>query len=459
MKALSMNDPMAKTYKTAAVFCLAASAYFFAPASLPEPARRVFFVFVWAALMWALEVIPLYATSLAVVILLTFLLSLPGTGALPASRGIGEFYGLFADPVIMLFLGGFVLAAALHKFHIDQFLVQKIVRFFGRQAYAFLLGFIATSAFISMWMSNTATTALMLALLKPVLEKLRSTDRFATALVLGVAFGANIGGIGTPVGTPPNAIVLGLLAKQGIGISFASWMLMAVPLVVTLLLILSVVLYKMFPPQQKQVTIDLGHAMVLDGRTKAVMSIAVVTVILWLSTPLHNIPESLVALLSVGAIISFGFLDRKDFNNIEWDILVLMWGGLALGKAMEITGLAKWVVGLPFFEVQGFALVGLFVAITFVVSTVMSNTAATSILVPLALSVSSENPVYLALVVTLTCGFDMALPVSSPPNALAFSTGRVKSMDMIKAGFLISIIAVVLIMAGYRYIFPITIGQ
>ncbi len=445
-------------FKSGLTLVLAALSYFFAPASLPEPARRVLFVFVLAAFSWALEIIPLYATSLAVVILLTFLLGLPGGGLNWAGKGITEFYVLFSDPVIMLFLGGFVLAAAVHKFHIDQFIVGKVIKLFGSGPYSLLVGFMMTSAFISMWMSNTATTALMLALLKPILDQMHSEDKFATALILGVTFAANIGGIGTPVGTPPNAIVLGLLAKQGIVINFISWMMMAVPLVFMLLFFSSIVLYKMFHPAKKELVLNVRQDMALDIKTKAVMGIAALTITLWLTAPFHKVPESLVALFSVGIITATGLLNRKDFDNIEWDILVLMWGGLALGKAMEMTGLAKWIVGLPIFGIEGYGLVLVFIALTFVLSTFMSNTAATSILVPLALSISTENPVYLALVITLTCGFDMALPVSTPPNAMAFSTGRLKSMDMIKSGLFISIIAIIAILVGYKLVFPLTIG-
>lgn len=436
----------------------AAAAYFFAPAELSEPARRTLFIFVLAAFSWALEMIPLHATSLGVVILLTFSLSLPGAAAGMPGKGFTEFYALFADPVIMLFLGGFVLAAAVHKFYIDQFLVQKISKFFGQQAYFVLLGFMTTAALISMWMSNTATTVLMLALLKPVLEQLHSQDKFDTALILAVVFGANIGGIGTPVGTPPNAIALGLLAKQGIVISFASWMMMAVPLVIILLFFSSIILYRMFPPAQKNIRFTVAHTMDLDPKTRAVIAIAAATIIFWVTAPIHKIPESLIALTSVGVIVASGILDRKDFNGIEWDILVLMWGALALGKAMEMTGLAQWIVSLPLFEVKGFALVFVFAALTFIVSTFMSNTAAASILAPLALSVPSENPAHLVLVVALVCGFDMTLPVSSPPNAIAFSTGRVRTMDMIKAGTVVSLAAVAVILLGYKFIFARVMG-
>jgi sodium-dependent dicarboxylate transporter 2/3/5 len=175
------------------------------------------------------------------------------------------------------------------------------------------------------------------------------------------------------------------------------------------------------------------------------------TVFLWLSSGWHGIPESVVSLLAVGLFVGLGFLSREDINGLHWDILILMWGGLALGKAMEISGLGQWVVGLPLFAQEGFGLVATFCLLTVVVSIFVSNTPTANLLVPLAMSVPGGDRLLLAVVVALSASFDMLLPISTPSNALAFSTRIISVKDMLKSGFVIVVAAIVLVLAGYRF--------
>lgn len=436
-----------------AVFACSAAliAYIFLPASCPEPAKRTAAVFILAACFWASEVIPLFATSLVVILLLVFSLARPGGALGMDQNGYQIFLLPFSSPVIMLFLGGFVLARVVQKHRLDQLIVGRLLRVFGDKPYPVLLGFILVTGFISLWMSHTAATALMLAMIGPVLSHLDPDDLFKKALVLAIPFAANIGGIGTPVGTPPNAIAIGILADEGIKINFLSWMMMAVPLALALLLITSVILYLMFRPKQKRLRISFEAEGRLGGRAKAVLGIALLTIILWLTSGWHGIPESIVSLLSVGLFAAFGLLNREDINSIHWDILILMWGGLALGKAMEVSGLGEWIVGLPLFAQEGFLLVATFCLLTVFVSIFISNTPTANLIVPLAMSVPGENKVLLAVIVALSCSFDMILPISTPSNALAFSTNVISTKDMLKSGIVVIVIAIAFVLLGYPF--------
>ena len=352
--------------------CAALVVYLVLPSSCPEPARRTAAVFVLAAIFWAFEIIPLFATSLLVVLLLVFFLAKPGGVLGMDETGYQIFLLPFSNPVIMLFLGGFVLAKVVQKYRADQAMVSRLLPFFGTKPYFILLGFIFATAFLSLWMSHTASTALMLAIIAPILSRLDEDDYFKKALVLAIPFSANIGGIGTPVGTPPNAITIGILAEQGIKIHFLSWMMMAIPLALILLLFTSVILYRMFPPKHRHLSISFALKERLSARAKGTIGIGLLTVVLWLTSGWHRIPESVVSLLSVALFSAFGFLNREDMNGIHWDILVLMWGGLALGQAMEVSRLGQWVVALPLFSQTGFLLVVTFCLLTVLVSIFVS---------------------------------------------------------------------------------------
>lgn len=429
----------------------AAATYFFLPADCPEPARRTAAVFVLAAFFWGMEIIPLFATSILVVVLLIFLLAKPG-GVLGADEaGFKLFFLPISNPIIMLFLGGFVLAAMVQKYRVDHVIVGRLLGFLGTRPYLILLGFGAATACMAMWMSNTAATALMLAVIGPVLAGLDADDRFKKALVLAIPFSASIGGIGTPVGTPPNAIAMGILAEHGIRISFLSWVLMAIPLVALMLLMTSILLYRMFPSKHPSITVRLELGEKLKGRAKGVIAIALLTILLWLTSEWHGIPESVVSLLGVALFAVFGFLSHEDMNSIHWDILILMWGGLALGQAMEISRLGEWVVALPLFDHSGFTLVAIFCVLTVLISTVISNTATANLLIPLAMSMPGENRALLAIVIALSSSFDMILPISTPPNAMAFATKVITARDLFRAGVVVMIAGAGLILLGHPF--------
>ncbi len=434
----------------ALVLILALGVYVVCPANMGEAARRMSFIFVVAAFFWAFEIIPLYATALLIVLLEVFLLAKPG-GVLGMSKnGYQIFLNPFADPIIMLFLGGFILADAVRKYELDQRLVQTLLKWFGDKPFFILLGFLLTGGILSMWMSNTATAALMLVMMRPLLAQINLTDPFRKALVLAIPFGANLGGIGTPVGSPPNAITMSLLSKQGVDIQFVSWMKMGVPLALGLLVLTSLILYILFPAQTKKINFTFPSLAKTTMQQYEVLFILGATVLLWLTTNWHHIPEALIALLAAGGLMSLRLMNVQDLKNTEWDLLVLMWGGLALGEGMEKTGLTQWIVQLPIFQQEGILLVGLFSLLTVVLSTFMSNTATANLMVPLVLKIPSDEKIFLAIMVGISCSLAMALPISTPPNALAFASQMIKSKDMFKAGICVSIVSLFILLIGYK---------
>jgi sodium-dependent dicarboxylate transporter 2/3/5 len=433
---------MKSARKTLLTLLVAASVYALLPAAYPEPAKRMAFIFTVAAFFWALEIIPLYATSLFVIVLEIFLFR----------SDYHVFLSPFSNPVIFLFLGGFTLAAALHKHRLDVELARRLLSVFGKRSLLVVVGFMATTAFFACWMSGTAATAMMLVLIQPLLSQIKNDDPLRKALVLAIPFGARIGGLCTPVGTPPNAIVVGILEKHGFHLSFLSWVAMGVPLALVILLVSALTLFLMFKPHHPHISFTLVQEAPVDRKGKAVFVVGGLTIVMWLSTSLHHIPEAVVSLLAAAVFFGMNLLDKDDLKRIDWDILILMWGGLALGEGMERSGLTAWIVRSPVFTQSGLALLAALCVLAMVVSTFMSNTAAANLLIPLAMSLPGENTVLLGVAVALACSFDIPLPISSPPNALAFSTGAISVKDMLKAGIPIAITAIILIVAASHFV-------
>ncbi len=314
------------------------------------------------------------------------------------------------------------------------------------------------SGFFSMWISNTASTALMILLIKPILKQIDSDDPLRKSLVLAVAFGANIGGIATPIGTPPNAIAVGILADHGISVSFLGWMVMAFPLALFIMILAALSLFLFFPPKTSFIKYKLPPRTPLSAQAKWVMVVAAFIILLWLTKSIHQIPEALVALLGVGILSAFKLIGTKDFKSIDWDILILMWGGLALGQGMQTSGLVDHFISLPIFAAHGVALVAALCFLAVILSSFMSNTATANILLPIAMSFTAFDKSLLSITVALSCSFALAFPISTPPNAMAYSLGTFKTKDMFKVGAPLTLIAVIVVLLGFEYIIPRAFG-
>ncbi|MEM6506355.1 MAG: DASS family sodium-coupled anion symporter [Planctomycetota bacterium] len=453
---------------------LSVGLYFFLPPSISELQRRMLCVFVVAALFWAFEVLPLYATSLLVIAMMILFLAtegglagvLPGVQAIPEGTSISSkgFLAAFGSNIIILFMGGFLLSAALTKHEIDRAIAAKVIRPFLSSPMMLMYGVLLISAFFSMWMSNTATAAMMIAILRPILKQLPANDKYHRGLVLAVPFGANIGGVGTPIGTPPNAVAYAAInAAGGPGtITFLQWMMMGVPLALMLLVLVGQLLYRTHRPASDLALPNVEGPKRISWYGKLTLSILLATVALWLTGEWHGIGAGTVALLAAVALTALSVLDKYDVDSIDWNILILMWGGLAMGVGIEQSGLSDLVASADLAGLPGrlLGLAAVIVVLSIVLSTFMSNTATANLLVPivLALSFTLEDKTQLAVLCALGCSFAMAMPVSTPPNAIAFATGEVRASTLFKLGGLVSIFSGIVLIAGYRIVMPIVLG-
>jgi solute carrier family 13 (sodium-dependent dicarboxylate transporter), member 2/3/5 len=420
-------------------------------AGLPREAAYMGGIFALAGLLWVTEALPLFATALLVIGLEVVLIANPGGWAgLGFEDGASPTYQTFlaplSDPIIWLFLGGFLIASAAVKEGVDQVLAGIVLHPFRGSPRRVMLGLMLVTAAFSMFMSNTATTAMMMTLVGPVLVQIPRGDPSRRGLLLSIPFAANIGGMGTPIASPPNAVAVGFLQQAGVEVSFLGWMLVAVPLAAGLLMATWLLLSSQYRPEAQGVQLEAGGGH-LDVRGIYVLAVIGITILLWLTDVLHGLPAAVVALLPVIAFTAPGILGRQDFNTLEWHILILIAGGIALGVGMQVTGLDRAVVAaVP--TATLFVLAPLVVA-TVLLSTFMSNTAAANLLLPvgIALAASGEGPGVLeaGVAIALAASVAMALPVSTPPNAIAFAHGELEARDLAISGGMVGALAVVLI--------------
>ena len=422
--------------------------YFSQPVGLSPDAKVTLAIFALALVLWVTEALPLYIT--AFVILLLEAVLIPRANP---ELSYKIFFAPFFSPTIALFLGGFTLAAGLKKYHLDERIAHGILNLVGEKPNAILFGLMASTAFLSMWMSNTATTALMITIALPLIGQLDEGDKFKRALILGIPFAANIGGMATPIGTPPNAIAIGRLRDIGVTVSFFDWVVLATPIMLILLGIMWLLLAIIFPSSQKKLSISVKPTRTdRFGETAAVV-ILVLTVVLWL-TPQSvyksligtKVSSGVIALIPIIAFFGSGLLDKRDFLGLNWDVLVLMGGGLSLGLAMDRTGLAAWIVqSLGLQSLSDYWVFVAFVGITAVLTNFISNTSAAALIVPIALAATRSEPLFVGLGVALAASASMMLPISTPPNAIAYGTGHIRVKDMLLVGTIMTVIAALMV--------------
>ncbi len=439
------------------IFLISSIVLFLPITDLSRGEITTIFIFVLASLLWISEVIPLYITSFVILILEAFLLP-------HFMKGISarEFFYPFFSPVIVLFLGGFTISKGLHKFNIDKAITLKVISYVKGRPKLLIFSFMAITAFLSMWMSNTAATALMVGVILPVLERVKDKN-YNIALLLAIAFGANIGGMGTPVGTPPNAIAIGILSEKGISIPFLEWMKNALPVSILLFLLTFLFLILLFPFSIEK--IPLGESIESEikkiekkfsSHKMAVVVISIITVVLWLLSEWIKVSSSIVAILPIIAFFGFGILNLDDFSSLGWDILILMGGGLSLSHALEVTGVSEWIVktmGLHNVS-EIYVLMG-FMAITILLTNFISNTTTAALILPLAVSVF-KNPIVAGYVVAISASISMLLPVSTPPNAIVYSTRKIPLWSMIKAGIVVIIVSSIIVFFAIHTFLKIT---
>ncbi len=434
--------------------------------------QRTIAIFVFAALMWIVEAVPAWATSIVTMVLLIFTVSngafsalltpLEGGGYAQGSAvGYKDLMAAFASPTIMLFMGGFVLAIAATKVGLDVVLARLLLRPFGTNPKAVLLGILFVVALFSMFMSNTATAAMMLAFLAPVLKKLPADGKGRIGMALAIPVGANIGGIGTPIGTPPNVIALGYLKDtMGIEVGFGDWCLRMVPFVIVLLFIAWGVLLFFFPFKAKTVELKISDNVKKDYKFWVVAVTFLITIALWLiPEKITNLNSYEVALIPFAVFVSTGVFSKKDFSEINWDVLWMVAGGLALGTALMKTGLASTLVNaIPFGAMPALAVLIVSGVVGYLISNFLSHTSAANLLLPILAAIAlgaagtpmGESLEHLGGVQALLIGLAistsvaMILPISTPPNAIASSTGLVQTKHMAMVGITMGIVGLIL---------------
>lgn len=428
--------------------------------------QRLISIFVFATLMWVFEAVPAWTTSVLIVVLLLltvsdsslwfFIQGIPA-GELGHTVKYKSIMHCFADPIIMLFIGGFILAIAATKSGLDVLLARVMLKPFGTQSRYVLLGFIMVTAVFSMFLSNTATAAMMLTFLTPVLKSLPADGKGKIGLAMSIPVAANIGGMGTPIGTPPNAIALKYLNDPeglDLNIGFGEWMGFMMPYTIVVLFIAWFILLRLFPFKQKTIELQIDGEAKKDWRSILVYVTFAVTVLLWMSDKFTGVNSNVVAMIPVAVFCVTGVITKRDLEEISWSVLWMVAGGFALGVALQETGLAQHMIeSIPFNTWPPVLMIVGSGLICYAMANFISHTATAALLVPiLAIAGISmrENLSSLGGVETLLIGvavgssLAMVLPISTPPNALAHATGMIQQKDMEKVGLIMGAIGLVL---------------
>jgi len=446
------------------------------PTGMSEKAWITAAVGVLMAVWWVLEAIPIPATALLPLAIFPLL----------GVKSISATAAPYANPLIFMFFGGFILALAMERWNLHRRIALNIIRWVGTNPAALVGGFMGATAFLSMWVSNTATAAMMLPISLSVIALFANGNgkeggpanghAFGPALLLGIAYGASIGGVGTLIGTPPNALLAGYFAETyKIQIGFSDWMLMAVPLEIVLLAVTWLVLTRVAFPLR---TMELaGAADIINKQIdnlgpisrgeKIVAVIFVTTATLWTLRPLIDgwipalhLSDTGIAVFAALAIFTapvepskrIFLLDWTATQGLPWGVLLLFGGGLSLGAAIIDTGLSKWIAEAmaAASDWPAWLLMAAIVVVVMAVSHLTSNTATAAAFLPLiaALAISlGENPLFLAIPTALAASCVFMLPVATPPNAMVFASGQLTVPQMAKAGAYINVISLILILA------------
>lgn len=431
---------------------------------LSSDANYMLFILCFSSLLWMTEAIPAFAVSFLIISLEILFLGFHNFNFDSNSKEWLYYLESWSSPLIFLFIAGFILAIAASKTKLDLWLAKKVLLYFGSKPHNILTGLMSITFVLSMFISNTATTAMMMTMLLPILNNMKESNPFQKGILLSIVVAANIGGMGTIIGTPPNAIAIGILGDKAP--SFILWMFMALPPAILIVIVLRWVILKMYPSNEENINIGkIQKVPHYDDSTtrftkvptipswKKIFVIAIfsITILLWLTGPFHHIPTPVVSLLPIVLFTISGIIDTEDIKEIRWDVIILIIGGLSLGSGVVKTGLDVWL-GMQI-DVEGmniYFIVSIFALVVIIVSNFMSNTAATNIMLPLVVALISslgDNIVsYMVISIALCASCAMILPVSTPPNAIAYSSGKLNSKDFILIGLITAIVGPIFIL-------------
>jgi sodium-dependent dicarboxylate transporter 2/3/5 len=442
-------------YKSVYLFLLSFGIAFGLTWLLKEPEFNdsqvyVFFLLFFALGLWFTEAVPAFAVSIFIIAYLVFMLGNPHLNAAP--ENIEKYVTTFSSSIIWLMLGGFFMAAAMTKTNLDEALFRFTLKMSGSNPRNLLIGLMLTTMVASMLMSNTATTAMVIASIMPLLNSLGKESPLTKAFLLGVPIAATTGGMGTIIGSPPNLIAIGALENVGIEVSFLDWMIFGLPLAFVLTAICCFVLIRIYIKNTKAISLDFLQVQqpTLSNKDKterfAVIVIITITIILWLTTSFHGLKVGAVSAIPLVFLPLFGILKNKDVQGLPWDTLLLVAGGLSLGLALLHSGLLDFYAGyIKQMEVQEIILLLIFAFLTMILSNVMSHTATSTVLIPLGMAILVNAQSEVALIIGLAASTALFLPVSTPPNAIAYSTGMLEIKDFRKGGILVGLLGPLLI--------------
>lgn len=442
------------------------------PEALTPEAWRVMAMAALMITLWITEAIPIPVTSLLPIICLPLL----------GVSSIKESAAPYSNPVVFLFMGGFMIALAMEKWNLHRRIALNIIRLTGANADGILLGFMLATAFLSMWISNTATAVMMLPIALSVIELLTRDPekysptgirRFALSMMLGIAYCSSIGGMATVIGTPPNVVLKGFVRDQyGYEIGFGEWMMVGLPFALVMLLITYFLLVKVmhrnrlgkFEGGRELIRRELDELGPLSPGEKRTLIIFICTALLWTLGSLLNqwipglrLSDEGIALIGATALflVPLDFsagkfvLEWRDTQRLPWGILLLFGGGLSLADSLSKTGIIG-LIGEQFAGMEGVSLLVILglTAVSLYLTEVMSNVALVSIFLPVVSGVAlgaEIDPILVLLPVTLAASCAFMLPMSTPPNAIVFASGHINIPQMVRAGFWLNIIAIILI--------------
>ena len=457
--------------------------FFYNPEGLSNEGLSILASTLWVAIWWITEAVPIYVTALIPIILF------PLSGGLELKQTTAAYGHKF----VFLFVGGFILAIAIEKWKLHKRIALNIIGLVGTKKSNIILGFMIATAFLSMWISNTATAVMILPVGLAIISQLKDNPKtienenlvFGKTLMLAIAYSASIGGMATLIGTPPNLVLAGVIkTSYNIEINFLQWMSFGLPISIFLLFIcwkyLTSVAYKFdnqnFDSGMNEINDQLKSLGKISFEEKSVMIIFIATALAWITQSFiikKYIPEIDDTIIAIIAAVTLFILPNKkgdkkllaweDAVKLPWGILLLFGGGMALAKGFDSSGLAIWIGSqMSFFDaIPLLALLLFLVAMVNFLTEITSNLATTAMLLPVLVALAETigvNPYYLLVGATVAASCAFMLPVATPPNAVVFGSKILKIDDMIKKGFWMNLISIFILTAAVYWILPIIWG-
>ena len=457
--------------------------FFYNPEGLSNEGLSILASTLWVAIWWITEAVPIYVTALIPIILF------PLSGGLELKQTTAAYGHKF----VFLFVGGFILAIAIEKWKLHKRIALNIIGLVGTKKSNIILGFMIATAFLSMWISNTATAVMILPVGLAIISQLKDNPKtienenlvFGKTLMLAIAYSASIGGMATLIGTPPNLVLAGVIkTSYNIEINFLQWMSFGLPISIFLLIIcwkyLTSVAYKFdnqnFDSGMNEINDQLKSLGKISYEEKSVMIIFIATALAWITQSFiikKYIPEIDDTIIAIIAAVTLFILPNKkgdkkllaweDAVKLPWGILLLFGGGMALAKGFDSSGLAIWIGSqMSFFDaIPLLALLLFLVAMVNFLTEITSNLATTAMLLPVLVALAETigvNPYYLLVGATVAASCAFMLPVATPPNAVVFGSKILKIDDMIKKGFWMNLISIFVLTAAVYWILPIIWG-